>query len=446
MDGISLHILQVNTYDVAGGAERIACDLFRYYRFLGHQSWLAVGGKKTDTIEVFLIPNRSKKISTTIHSKIKNLPGHGYLINQIEHLTNPSQTLSHIIGREYYNYPGTWDILKITPKKPDILHCHNLHKDYFDLRALSAISQEIPTVLTLHDIWLLTGHCAHSFDCERWKTGCGNCPDLSIYPSIRRDETVFNWNEKSKIFRNCRLNVVTPSQWLMNLVNQSMLKPGIVASKVIPNGVDLTVFHPADKLKVREYLGLPLNSKILLFAANGIRENAWKDYQTLKKTIARLATSELDILCIALGEKAQSEMINGIEIRFIPFQDNPNDVARYYQAANIYIHPARAEVWGLTITEAFSCGIPVIASDVGGIPEQITEGKTGFLVPVGDFHTMAERILLLLSDDELQLKMGFFAADIAKQKFGLERMGNEYIHFYQAVSHDFYHSNAKKIT
>ena len=94
------------------------------------------------------------------------------------------------------------------------------------------------------------------------------------------------------------------------------------------------------------------------------------------------------MLCIALGETAPSEQIGDIEIRFVPYQKDPEQVARYHQAADIYIHPARADTFPTTIIEALACGTPVVATAVGGIPEQIVEGKTGFLVPVGDAGAM----------------------------------------------------------
>ena len=109
----------------------------------------------------------------------------------------------------------------------------------------------MPTVLTLHDAWLLSGHCAHSFDCERWKTGCGECPDLTIEPAIRRDATADNWVRKRDIYARSRLYVATPSPWLMGRVEQSMLAPAVEQARVIPNGVDLSVFRPADKRSIR---------------------------------------------------------------------------------------------------------------------------------------------------------------------------------------------------
>jgi len=138
-------------------------------------------------------------------------------------------------------------------------------------------------------------------------------------------------------------------------------------------------------------------------------------------------------LCIALGETAPSEQIGDIEIRFVPYQKDPEQVARFYQAADIYIHPARAETFPTTIIEALACGTPVVASAVGGIPEQVAVGRTGFLVPVGDAGAMAERVLELLADEGLRLRMGREAAEDAARRFGVERMVGEYLEFYKLI-------------
>ena len=333
--------------------------------------------------------------------------------------------------------PELGTFLDQSPEHPDIIHCHNLHGSYFDLRALSWLSHKVPAVLTLHDAWLLSGHCAHSFDCDRWKIGCGNCPDLSIYPAIWRDATAYNWQRKAEIYRKSRLFVVTPCQWLMDRVNQSMLKPGIVVSKVIPNGVDLKVFHPADQTEARADLGLPTDTKILLFAANGIRKNIWKDYKTLRSALAEIAKTGIKVLCIALGDEGRPEQIGDVEIRFVPYQRDPEKVARYYQAADIYVHPTRADTFPTTVLEALACGTPVVASAVGGIPEQIEDGITGFLTLQGDAEAMAVRLMQLLEDDELRLRMGMQANDAAKERFDLEKQVKEYLRWYENITTDW---------
>ena len=134
-----------------------------------------------------------------------------------------------------------------------------------------------------------------------------------------------------------------------------------------------------------------------------------------------------------LGEASPPEQIGDVEIRFVPYQKDPKKVARFYQAADLYIHPARADTFPTTVLEALACGTPVVASAVGGIPEQIVEGRTGFLVPVGDARAMAGRVLDLLADEGLRLWMGRQAAEDAAQRFGLERMVREYLAFYEEM-------------
>lgn len=190
------------------------------------------------------------------------------------------------------------------------------------------------------------------------------------------DATTYNWQRKAEIYKNSRLYVVTPCQWLMDKVNQSMLKPGIVESRVIPNGVDLKVFHPADWTEARKELGLPPDRKILIFAANGIRKNIWKDYKTLQSALAEMAKTGAKVLCIALGEEARPEYMGNVEIRFVPYQKDPVKVALYYQAADLYVHPARVDTFPNDNPRGPRlCGTPVVANAIGGIPEQVVEGE-----------------------------------------------------------------------
>jgi glycosyltransferase involved in cell wall biosynthesis len=326
-------------------------------------------------------------------------------------------------------------LLALPPEPPDLIHAHNLHGGYFDLRYLTVLSRRRPVVLTLHDAWLLSGHCAHSFACERWRTGCGQCPDLTIYPAIRRDATARNWRGKQRIYARSRFYIATPARWLMQKVAQSTLAPAAVEARVIPYGVNLHHFHPADSRSVRASLGLPQDARVLLFTANGIRQNIWKDYQTMRAAIALVAAQlpGQKVLFLALGEDAPTETIGPAEIRFVPFQQDPSAVACYYQAADVYIHAAKADTFPNTVLEALACGTPVVATAVGGIPEQVEDGVNGFLVPPGDSQALAARITQLLSDDELRRRMSLEAAQTARQRFDLDRQVDDYLGWYEEI-------------
>ncbi len=461
-----LRILQVSTSDRSGGAERSAWNLFWAYREKGHKSWLAVGYKRTDDPDVLVIPNGDRHPSRWpyVNDGVergfrwleKNIRGGWRLWNYYQALKHPRQAVEQYLGLESFHHPGTWQILNLLPEKPDIFHCHNLHGHYFDLRVLPWLSRQVPVILNLRDTWLLSGHCASSLDCERWRTGCGSCPYLSIYPAIRRDATAYNWRRKQEIYAKSTFYVTTPSQWLMRKVEQSMLAPAVIDARVIPNAVDLSVFRPYDRRQARMSLGLPPNpkTKILVFSANGIRQNPAKDYQTVRAAVA-LAAERLkgqEVLFIALGEDAPAERIGQAEVRFVPYQKDPGTIARYYQAADVYVHAARAEVWGLTITEALACGTPVVATAVGGIIEQVKgleisergfcdsdlnryglDDATGILVAAGDARGMAFGVERLLQDKPLRLRMGENAVRDAVDRFDLHRQADDFLRWYQEI-------------
>jgi len=457
-----MRILQVSTNDIGGGAEKVAWNLFQSYRYRGYASWLAVGHKFSNDSDVFPIPNHELKGSwarvwLALGGYLGSLDGQfrgAWRLSKLARgVAEPAKWLDEHRGIEDFAFPGAWRLLTLTSKAPSIVHFHNLHGGYFDLRVLPWLSRQQPVVLTLHDAWLLSGHCAHSLDCNRWKTGCGQCPDLTIPPAIQRDNTHHNWRRKQEIFAKSRFCVATPSKWLMDKVDQSLLASSVAEARVIANGVDLTVFHRANKLAARLTLGLPQDVKVLLFAGHGIRRNIWKDYETMKAAISVVAKNlnGQKVLFIALGEKAPPEQIHQAEVRFVPYQTDPEVTAGYYQAADVYIHAARADTFPSTILEALACGTPVVATAVGGIPEQVKSlwgtnsfnpaKATGIVIPPGEAQGMAAGIQTLLSDKFLSHRLADNAAEDAKDRFDLVRQVENYLEWYKELLQGYTRQN-----
>jgi glycosyltransferase involved in cell wall biosynthesis len=345
------------------------------------------------------------------------------------------------LGRENFDFPETWRLLELFPERPDILHCHNLHGGwlsrggYFDLRALPWLSRQVPTVMTLHDTWMLAGHCAYTLGCERWKTGCGHCPDLSIYPAISRDATAFNWNHKREIYATGRFHIATPSRWLLRHVEQSMLAPAMVEGRVIPNGVDSLVFSTGSKQQARESLGLPQKEAILLFVANAARSNIFKDYRTVEQSAIRAAAGyrRSKITLLVVGEKGEPISFDNGEIRFVTYQRDPKTMARYYQAADVYVHAAKSDTFPNTVLEALACGLPVVATATDGIPEQIDDGRTGFLVPAGDAEAMAHRIVRLLEQESVHRVLAAEAERDVRERFDVSQQVRAYLEWYDSI-------------
>lgn len=453
-----MKILHINTDDSGGGAANVVSDLMRGYRAHGHDSWLVSRRRHTDDKHVYPIPNSRYqslwgRAMQSLYERLKphesSIRGLWRVNRTIARLIHPKAWLDYERGIENFNFPGSYHLFDHLPDKPDIIHCHNLHGEYFDLRALSWLSHQAPTFLMLHDAWLLSGHCAHSFDCDRWKTGCGHCPDLTIYPPVKRDNTAYNWQRKRDIYQNSRFFVSTPSQWLMDKVQQSMLRPAIVESRVIPHGIHLNTFRPANRQDARARLNIPQDATVLLFAASGLRQNIYKDYAMLRAAIAQIGENLPGqmVRFIALGDAAPNERIGNVEIHFVPFQQDTAVVASYYQAANVYLYAARAEAFGLSIVEAMACGVPVVATGICSIPELVRglgglstgsltysrEQATGVLVGAGDADAMARAAVILLTDEDLRQQLGDNAAADARVRFNIERQVTTFLEWYAEI-------------
>jgi len=431
LNGGPLAIAQVNASEEGGGAERIARQLHGEFLRQGHDASLLVGRGEAAGPHVFPFPADGR--TRLAHA-----------------LAGPLRILDRQRGLETFRYPATDRMLDALPREPDIVHMHNLHGGFFDLRVLPELSRRYPTVLTLHDAWLLSGHCAHSLGCERWRTGCGACPDLTIYPSVRRDATARNWKRKGEIFRRSRLHVATPSGWLAKKVEASILAPAVEDLRVIPNGVELDIFRPGDPRAARWELRLPATGFLLLFVGSNVDASPFKDYATARKAAARVAEIlEQEVTLVVLGSAGADAREGRMRIRHIPFQNDLSRIARYYHACDLYVHAAHAETFPVTVLEALACGKPIVATAVGGIPEQVrslvpgAEGgdrptleaadATGILVAPADSEALARAAARLLEDAPLRLRLGGNAARDAKLRFDARHQASVYLEWYQTM-------------
>lgn len=416
------NIVSVNTADHGGGAERIAWTLFKAFQQNGLGSWLVVGDKKSDdpgVIPFFQSPHID-------YQRYGSWPR--------QTLQRWRKWLDRRSGRDDFNFPYSKYLPSITGSPADVIHFHNLHGGYFDLRVLAKLSRRHPVFWTLHDSWPFTGHCACPNGCGRWQTGCGACPDLSLPPAVERDATRSNWRRKRAIFLQSKFYLATPSQWLMDRAEQSVLSPAIMERRVIPNGVDLTVFKPGCQQLARQELNIPQNVRLVVFAANNPKTNPYKDCATIRNAVKRAAKRmpDVELRCLIIGEQSANDSNGNGLIQYVPFQTREK-LAQYFQAADIYLHAAKEDVLPTVVMEAMGCAAPVVATAVGGIPELVTHQENGLLVPKGDADSMASAIELLLTNDSARQAMGRRAAETAKRCFDHKNMVASYLEWYGEV-------------
>lgn len=290
---------------------------------------------------------------------------------------NNNGVRSHALGSRLFDRTGFYSkkqteklVDEIERYCPDVIHLHNLHGYYLNIEVLFEYLAEanIPIVWTLHDCWAFTGHCAHFSlaGCDRWKTGCFDCPQKRSYPSaLLFDRSKDNWKRKKELFTSVKnMTVVTPSQWMAGLVKESFLQKYSIT--VIPNGIDLSVFKPTPGDFRKKY---SLQGKRIILGVASL----WDDRKGLNDFIklADLIDDNTRIVLVGLNKK---------QIRSLPSNiigiERTNDIkelAEIYTAADVFFNPSKEETMGLTTVEAMACGTPVVVSDRTAVPEVVTE-------------------------------------------------------------------------
>ncbi|MBI9044564.1 MAG: glycosyltransferase [Anaerolineaceae bacterium] len=435
-----MKIASINMQSDIGGAARIARTIIEEIQLLNIESTYFVSKINHPNPYISKIDNYSGISKILLEKSIKwEEQSKKHFARIAFAASDPLNYVNHIIGVEQFRYKGMRKIISLPEFDFGLVHMHNLHSRYFDLRLLPQISHRFPSLITLHDEWLFTGHCAYSFDCERWdpSIGCGKCPNLSTYVTMRRDATRFNLKRKKRIYAKSHLNLVTPSQWLMDRVERSILTQVSGVRRVIHNGIDLSLYQPGDKQAVREALKIDQDAFVISFISNGLWNNAFKDFESAYQAVKEAAQiSKRPIIFLAVGEEHPDEISENLQIRFIGFQEQ-TDLAQFYQASDLFIHATRADNYPTTIMEAMACAVPVLGTNIGGVPEQIINGQNGFLFSLRDVQTLKEKILFCIQNPEQLAQLSDNALAFAKSNFDVTRMVLEYKHLYEEIIENF---------
>jgi len=312
-------------------------------------------------------------------------------------------------------------------RQGQVVHCHNLHTGYCNPFAAAFWSVGKPLVWTLHDMQAFTGNCAHAFACPRWQKGCGDCPDLDVYPGLRADTTAELWRDKATAGQVLDAHIVVPSQWLRARVEQSFLSP--LPVHVIENGIDTDVFAPSDRRAARQALGLPPDALVLSFCAHGGLANAWKGGEHLLAALAPLAARHPELLLLNIGGVHEDP---ALPIVNLPFSLDPAKLAQAYAASDIFAYPSLADTFGLVALEALCCGTPVVCFDAGALPEIVQHEENGLVTPTGDTEAFTQALARLILDRDLRERLAA-SAPSARERYDQKRMVSRYRDLYLAV-------------
>lgn len=410
-------VVQISTTDGTGGAARAMRRIHDGVTAAGWESWIASG----------IAPIGGERVTTLAAATRDHVPRP---VNALEPFV---PYVRGAFGERRMPIPSSRAFVRTDLfERASVVNLHNLHGGYFDYMALPRWAETKPIVATLHDMWSFTGHCAYSFGCDRWVDGCHHCPmwrdrrPLDEIPRTPRDNSRREWRRKRRTWERTPLTVVTPTRWLADMAERSILRPEAVHH--VPYPLDTDVYAAMDQRAARELLGLPPGRPVALFGAAQLH-NERKGMRLLVEAVERARAEIPDLELLAMGPTG------GLlgELRgahFVGEVTGPHLQRAVYSAADLLLLPSLADNQPLSMLEAMACSRPVVAFDAGGIPETVRHEETGWIAPAGDAEGLAAGLVALLSDTDGRQRLGVAARAHIEQTHEMGQQGRRYREVY----------------
>lgn len=363
-----MKVLLINAVCGTGSTGKICAQLAQAFEKEGHTAKIAYGRDG-------FVPEQFQKYAVRIGSDL-DVKLHGVLTR----LTDRHGFASRRATKAFLRWADEYD--------PDLLWLHNIHGYYLNIEMLFQWIKSRPDMQvkwTLHDCWTFTGHCAY-FDfagCDRWKTGCHHCPQKKAYPATALlDSSCSNYKKKQALFTGVpKLSLITPSQWLADLVKESFLREYPV--EVVYNTINTDIFKPTPG-DFREKHGLEDKKVILGVASVWEKRKGLEDFVKL----AGMLDDSYRIVLVGLTAEQAKQMPQNVIA--IPRTNSPQELAQIYTAADVFVNPTYEDNYPTVNLEAQACGTRVITYQTGGSPETLNE--TGVVIPKGDLAALVEKL------------------------------------------------------
>lgn len=397
-----MRIVQINSYS-NGSTGQIAASIHSALLNSNNDSLFAYGSGPEIVDGGYRISNR---LDIFVHTLLTLFTGlHGY-------------SSVHVTRRL---------IKKLKKFNPDLIHLHNLHGGYLNLKILFDYLKKanISVVLTIHDCWIYTGKCYHYYEakCDKYLNRCGNCPQLSMYPkSFLFDCTSKMLMDKRKWIEPIeKINIVTISDWLKHEVKNSFL--GTYPITTIKNGINsiYDIIPVPDDVQIK----YGIKDKFVILGV----ASSWNSHKGISDFVRLANKLSNDEVIVLVGNMAKNIELPK-NIIAINHTESMHELALIYNSASVYVSMSTEETFGLTIAEALSCGTPAVVYQATACPEMIVEGENGYVASPHNIAQVYNYIQLIkkgkIGDREsISLK--------ARRTYSQERMVAEYLSYYRSI-------------
>lgn len=403
-----MKVLQINTVYKQGSTGKIVYDIHRDLLQHGITSVICYGhGKKTNEPGIYRLVGMPYAKLQALESRVTGLMYGGCRLS--------TRRLIRIIQEEM----------------PDIVHVHCINGHFVNIyRIIQWLkNNRIKTVLTLHAEFMHTANCGYSFDCEKWKTGCGNCPRLKRETKAWFfDRTHDSWLKMKNAFEGFSedLVVTSVSPWLMERAKQS---PILCKMKhlTILNGVDTDIFKPYKTNDLRSSLGLKATDKIVLHvtADFSLNPDHIKGGYYVCNIANRMKNENVQYIVAGPYDQTKQYPNNMLMLGKIA---NQVELAKLYSMADVTLLTSKKETFSMIVAESLCCGTPIVGFEAGA-PEQITIKEHSEFVTYGDVDALEKQLRKRVVGKKDSERISFAASE----KYAKRVMSQKYYELYKAV-------------
>jgi glycosyltransferase involved in cell wall biosynthesis len=311
----------------------------------------------------------------------------------------------------------------------EVVHLHTV-ADWFDVpRWLETLPHRIGVIISVHDMWHVTGGCFLYRGCDRYANQthpCDPCPILK-WPANRFLAKTAH-SRKLRAYQNCGARLVANSHWLAEIAARSPIVKACGGVRVISPGIDTTVFRPQDKNLCRKHLDLPADAFVIITGGASLND-ANKNVPWLFEQLSDLPDLR-GVIVLAFGE-GTVPVPNGLNVRFTGGIRDRHDLGRFFAAADVFVSASLMETYGLTLVEAMACGTAVVAFRVGGIPEAAPHGQGAILCAPGDGAGLIDAIMKLRSSPQFRERLGSLAHETARTRNAASAIAEAFAQLYR---------------
>ena len=275
-------------------------------------------------------------------------------------------------------------------QEANVIHLHWVNQGMLSLKQIRKILDSgKPVVWTMHDIWPATAICHLTLACRKFEEKCGPCPLISNNLAGQV------WRKKQQLLEGKRVTFVACSEWLAGEARKSALLKGQTVVS-IPNPIDTHVFRPGERQVARRALGLPEDGKMILF----VSQRATNPYKGMQYLVEACKMKNIDNVFVAIlgGHAEELEGQLPVKSYALGYINDEQRIVQAYQAANVFVLPSLSENLPNTIMEAMGCGVPCLAFNVGGVPEEIEHKKTGYVAAYRDAEDLSRGLRWILEE------------------------------------------------